>query len=310
MLLVILLTSIIPNSLGNVSEQPSIQDTPTQDQPTWPLTELSLNKQVYTRGETLNITVKANVETVKVQIYDSEKLFLSYNQKANTSETFLLDEKWSFGYWNITAVFGNVPVFSSFTVLNDVDYLKTELPYSCVHLGTNYTITDYGINATTLSTNRSLLLFYPTINELSQKTVSAQSNNMSVRTSFVSGKDLFVVTYAFVHLGVEFTVNGTTEASNLFKFGVNGTGSQSSNCFRSGSMVFDWSDIESSGLPSSWNNETKTLSVNVDKSFLIDPYLYSDGFESGSLSQYSALAAYPAVVTAPENPAWKGTIQL
>ena len=51
--------------------------------------ELLLNKEVFMRGETLNITVLANVDTVQISVYSPERLFLNYNQAANTSATFL-----------------------------------------------------------------------------------------------------------------------------------------------------------------------------------------------------------------------------
>jgi hypothetical protein len=60
-------------------------------------------------------------------------------------------------FWNITASYGEVQVFSSLTVLNDSDYVSASLPYMKVHLGTNYTLTDAGLNATTLSTNNATI---------------------------------------------------------------------------------------------------------------------------------------------------------
>lgn len=133
-----------------------------------PLHELLLNRQVFTRGEMLNITVRANVATVQVLVYSSDSLFLSYNQAANTSSTFLVDEDWGFGFWNVTANFGNVQTGSFFTVLNDGDFVNDLSPYGQVRLGINYTVISEGVNATLLSTNRTLALSYPTITSLNQ----------------------------------------------------------------------------------------------------------------------------------------------
>jgi hypothetical protein len=128
-----------------------------------PLHELLLNNQVFTRGETLNITILANVGTVQISVYSPDNLFLSYNQEANTSVTFPIDAQWRFGFWNVTATFDGTQTGSSFTVLNDGDYVNASLPYNQVHQGTNYTITDAGVNATLLSANRTLAITYPTI---------------------------------------------------------------------------------------------------------------------------------------------------
>ena len=134
------------------------------------LHELLLSKQVFTREETLNITVRANVETVQISVYSPESLFLSYNQDANTSATFPVDSDWIYGFWNVTATFDQTQIGSSFTVLNDGDYFNASLPYTQVHLGTNYTIADAGVNTTLLSTNRTLDITYPTITSLNQTT--------------------------------------------------------------------------------------------------------------------------------------------
>jgi hypothetical protein len=271
------------------------------------LHELLLNKQVFTRGETFNVTVLANVDTVQVSVFSPERLFLSYNQAANTSATFLVGDEWSFGFWNVTANFGGTQTGSFFTVLNNGDYANASLPYTNVHLGTNYTITDAGVNVTLLSTNRTLVLIYPTIASLNQ-TATVEYNNMSVRSTVFSGQDPYVLTYAFVHSGVKLIVNGSTEISNNFEFSVNSSGSQRDNSFRSGNIVFDWSDVIPSGLSTSWSDETKTLSVDVDSSFTIDAFIYTVGFESGDFGSggWGWYGYEPSIVSSPNSTVWKG----
>ncbi len=272
-----------------------------------PLHKLLLNKQVFTRGEALNITVRANVATVQISVYSPENLFLSYNQAANTSITFPIDTQWNFGFWNVTATFDNTQTGSSFTILNDGDYVNASLPYSKVHLGTNYTITDTGLNATLLSTNRTLSIIYPAIAALNQ-TVAVEYNNMSVRATVVFGQDQYIVTYAFVHSGVKLIVNGSTQVSNNFEFSMNCSGSQRDNSFRSGNMVFDWSDVIDLGLSVSWSDESKTLSVDVGNPFVIDAFIYTDGFESGAINSgdWSWYGCEPSIVSAPNGTVWKG----
>ncbi len=187
------------------------------------LHELLLNKQVFTPGETLNITVLANEPTVQISVFSPNSLFLRYNQEANTSTTFSIDDGWAFGFWNVTAAFDNIETGSSFTVLNNGDYVNASLPYSQVHLGTNYTITDTGLNATLMSTNRTLAITYPAITSLNQTAV-VEYNNMSVRSSVFSGQDQYILTYAFVHSGVKLIVNGSTKTSNNFDFSGNSSG--------------------------------------------------------------------------------------
>lgn len=223
------------------------------------------------------------METVQVSVYSSDRLFSSYTQEANTSATFPIDAQWSFGYWNVTATFDSIQTGSSFTVLNDEDYVNASLPYTQVHLGTNYTITDMGLNATLLSTNRTLSITYPVIASLNQS-ATVEYNNMSVRTSVISGQDQYILTYAFVHSGVQLIANGSTDISNCFEFSLNCYESQRDNSFRSGNVVFDWSDIVMSGLSSSWSNKTKTLSVDVGNPFEIDALIWADGFESGDIN--------------------------
>ena len=174
-------------------------------------------------------------------------------------------------------------------------------------MGTNYTITDAGINATLLSTNRTLALTYPTINSLN-KTTTVEYNDMSVRTLTLSGNDTFIVTYAFVHSGVKLIVNGSTEVRNNFEFTVNSSGSQHENSFRSGNIVFDWSDVVALGLLTSWSNETNTLSVGVGSAFVIDALIYTDGFESGDINAggWGWYGYEPSIVSAPNETVWKG----
>jgi hypothetical protein len=272
-----------------------------------PLHELLLNKEIFTRGQTLNITVRANVATVQISMHSPENLFLNYNQAANTSTTFLVDDDWSFGSWNITATFGNIQTGRFFSLFNDGDYINASFPYSVVHLGTNYTIVDAGVNATLMSTNRSLVITYPTILSLNQTTV-IEYNNMSVRTITLFGNDSFIVSYAFVNSGVKFSVNGSTEVSNNFEFSLNSSGSQRDNSFRSGNLVFDWSDVAASGLSVSWSDESKALSVDVGSTFQIDAFIYADGFESGDVNSggWDWYGYEPSVVSAPNSAVWKG----
>jgi hypothetical protein len=182
------------------------------------------------------------------------------------------------------------------------------LPYTQVNLGANYTITDTGVNATLLSTNRTLAINYPAIASFNQTSTSVEYNNMSVRTTTVSGNDTFIITYAFVHSGVKLAVNGSTEVSKDFEFSLNCSGSQRDNSFRSGNLVFGWSDGVVSGLSVSWSDETKTLSVDVGSSFVIDAFIYADGFEGGDICSggWSWFGCKPSIVSAPNGTVWKG----
>jgi hypothetical protein len=109
-------------------------------------------------------------------------------------------------------------------------------------------------------------------------------------------------------LGVELTVNGSIEVSNNFEFSVNSSGSQRDNSFRSGNILFDWSDVIDLVLSVIWSEETKTLSVDVGSAFVIDAFIYSDGFESGDIHSggWGWYGYEPSAVYASNGTVWKG----
>ncbi len=291
LLVVVLLSS---SFLGVAKPETSLSSMP---QAKSALRDVSLNKSIFVRGDAFNLTICAQETPVHVLIYSPEKLFLNYSQAANSSRILTVDKGWVFGFWNVTCVCEGRSVCVPFTVLNDGDYKPEPLPYAKVHLGTSYVMNSSGVAATTMSTGDSMFVGYPLIASAQQKTVGAQSNNMSLQVSMQSGKDVIVVVYAFVHCGVELVVNGSVERAGAFDFQVSGVGERCVDSFVSGCLVFDWSDVVSSGLCASWSAEANVLSVEVNKFFLIDPYLFSDGFESGDFSSWTRVSGNPQIVS-------------
>lgn len=214
------------------------------------------------------------------------------DSNGHDSFSFTVPSNIPYGFYSVRASIPGAALSTAYiTLLNTENWTPTSFPFIKTHLGITYTISAKGFEAD--SSSGKISLNYPSLPV--SFSVNAFSNDMALverlkNTDLGIGIDL---TYAFIHSGMKIIINGSVPQATTytFKFSVPNQILNALDRLRDGNLVFDWSDLRKAAHAFTYNQETKALTVNIPKTFSLDPYVFQDGFETGDFSAWTGRSA-------------------
>lgn len=262
----------------------------------------------YLKGQNINVYGTANGSIpLTLSIYWNWKTFtdniLIYQNTKTANATWTLPTaNVNVGYYKFVLSDGNQTVTIWRTLIHAKDYSSTTLPFNYSWQNVNYTLE--GRTLTAQSFNDILTLTYPKIPF--QYSVNFLVNNMTFLIRLSGSGWAVDIVYMALYMGLKWTINGTLDNPVTFDFQCS-TNPLSQwktrlNQWKSMSMLtFDWEDLAKLGQAFTWNQTINTLTVTIPSTFSIDPYIFSDGFESGNFGAWTGTAGTPSIVTSPVN---------
>jgi len=274
-------------------------------EPQYYYVNISPLKDYYLKGENLNIQVTTNAPIYRLQIYlPNGKVWLNKTFSANSTQNFTIPQNALYGTYIVRAVAENCVDTKRFTVLDVSDWKPTVFPYSRKHKNILYTFYSNG-TFWAEGSNGNVTLNFNSLIKLAKThdlKVSATYNSMNFRVRFYNSEtDINVnMVFSFIWKGCKFIVRGAIDKERQFAFNLSrhkGSLESFVDCVRSGNLVFDWSDLRRAKHRFEYNKETKVLTVDIPKSFNLDPYIFEDGFESGDFSNWSGTTASSGTIS-------------
>jgi len=267
--------------------------TKVQAQPTNKYLNIEGLKNLYLRGDQINFTVYTNADQFNLQIYlPSGELWLNKTYEANSTLNFQIPNNAPFGFYKVKASTNWATTTKYFTLLDTSNWEPVTFPYTVNHKGVTYTFYSNG-TFTAEGQDGSLKLDFSTLVKLIKLldlTVTARKNSMCLKitltkTSLNLKVDLI---WAFVYKGCKFAIRGTIDRPRtlVWKMSKFANLKRLATGIRLGHLVFDWSDILSAGYSCRYNKILNALEISVGKTFVLDPYIFEDGFESGDFSAW------------------------
>lgn len=264
--------------------------------------DLELSEVYVLRGGSFNISVFSQEFThARITIYlPNGNQYQSYVQKANTEQNIPVLLNAPYGTYKITAVNSTQIITAYIDVLDASGWHAVSFPYNRIWKNLNYTffsngtlnirhllLSDDSLNID-LSTLRTLAVYY-------NMDVNAYENSMCFRVRFSKNDIDIDLTFAFLYTGCKFVVNGTLDHARDFLFSITNQDKLRINIdkLRAGNIIFDYKDLRKLNHAFSYYNGV--LYLSLPKSFSFDPTIFSDDFESGDFSEWTAVVGSPSV---------------
>lgn len=259
-----------------------------------------VERPYYLRGETARIDVIGNASTAYVlKVYDPTETVVYWTDRQTNTDgkdvvSLPIEQSFLYGSYMVKANVSTALTRTWFTVLDISNWISVVFPYTTVHKGIYYTFYSNG-TFTAEGSDGSITLDLSMIKDLAQKfdlTIKATKNDMNfrVRLSRVSPEISIDLDWAFIHKGCKLIIQGDIDQARQFTFKISrylGVFREIIDGVRCGHLVFDWSDIRKAQQAFSYNRETKELTVNIPKTFKLDPYVFESGFETNDFSEWT-----------------------
>jgi len=257
--------------------------------------ELTTDKEYfYVKGQTIQVNATSNMSVaVNLLIFWNWKTFtnnqLVYNNTRMANATWNLPTtNMNVGYYTLTATGGNQTITIYRTLIHTTGYNSANLPFTYDWQGINYTFEGRTFSAKT--EDDYLNITYPKIPVETNTQLLVNNMSFLIRLSGISWD--VDISYWAMYSGIKWIINGTFENAGTYEFKCASNPlknwAKRLNRFQSDSyLVFDWEDLARAKDSFSWSETTKTLSVDIPAKFLIDPYVFEDGFESGNFSAWT-----------------------
>jgi hypothetical protein len=240
--------------------------------------DISIDKDYGLKGETVAITVYTNYTGYNLKIYDPLNV-LVYNQNhlANTTQDIPINGNAEYGTYTVIATIPVGLIITYFSVLDITDWTLPDFPHNVTHLTTNYKFS----SDWELIINDEMTVDYIFIKDLIQLynlefLVRNNSMNFLLR---IWKDDIFKIDilHSFIWKGVKIIVNGTSDRARQLPIDFSKF-KKYLNSFRSGNIIFDYSDIRNAVTVDRIN---KRLLLHIPKgNFRLDPYIFESGFEN------------------------------
>jgi hypothetical protein len=242
------------------------------------------------RDSSVSISVSSNASQVTVRILDPSQAII-YEQvwSGNESRGITVPAQADYGTYTIKAVVGDVVTTMWFTVLDVSNWSPASFPYIRYHKGVAY---KFYANGTILAENSrgdTLNVDLSTLRTLiSQFSLDASAvyNSMNFRVRVSKAAFVVDLTFSFIHTGCKFTINGTLDQARSFTFKMPNPSAFKSlvDGVKTGSLVFDYGDLRKVAYAFSYDKANGELTVNIPKTFWIDPTIFESDFESESFA--------------------------
>jgi peptidoglycan/xylan/chitin deacetylase (PgdA/CDA1 family) len=183
------------------------------------------------------------------------------------------------------------------------------LPYTWTWRGITYTLSqDYSLQAE-LSGKKISVEWLSEISTKLKPSVLVEQNDYGLIRIRTYGKSISADSWLMnTCFGLKIRINGTLSTATMFRWNykaIIGQALWGTNSVyvaaSTGNLVYDFGDMNSrsTGISYSVDKTARKLNVNLAKTFDVDPYISSDGFESGDFTAWTNTAGTVAVVTSP-----------
>lgn len=248
----------------------------------------------YLHGETAVFNINSNISVAYTfTVYDADENIIwqknrQTDQDGKDTVNLPIQSTLAPGFYKVKANCSESTATTIITLVNTKGYSPASFPFSRSHKGVTYTIKAKGFTA--VSSTGSISVQYPSLPISFQ--VNAFQNNMSlverlVNTALGIHIDL---SYLFIYNGLKLLINGSIPEPTTYSFSFENPRQlkKKLDSLKDGSLIFDWSDMRKATQQFNYNHETGKLTVNIPKTFTIDPYVFEDGFESGDTSEWTS----------------------
>lgn len=273
---------------------------------------ISTSEVIGFRNNPVEITVSSNASQVAVTILDpTQQQIYSQVWNGNVSREITIPAQAEYGTYTIQASVDGFLATTLFTVLDVTGWASAAFPYMRQHKGINY---QFHANGTIFADNGEDVL------EIDLSTLRTLINNLELDVNCIYNDMNFLVrlnkgvfaldlTFSFIHTGCKFTINGTIDQARSFTFKMANTSILRSlvDNLRVGHIVFNYCDLRKVAYAFSYDQVNRELTVNVPKTFWIDPTISEIGFEGGDTSEFTGTNGSPTVV---EDPVYEGSYSM
>lgn len=267
--------------------------------------EVTINDPYFLRGDTGTITIHTNpYVTVTLEIFNPNYELLyskqwTTDEKGSCAKNLPISETAEYGTYTIKASLGETITSTWFTVLDITNWSSVTFPYSRQHGAITYT---FHSNATLFAQlgEDKLIVDLSFLREIEGLSIIPRVNSMNFLARFKHEASGFIcdLDFAFIHCGCKIILNGSLSEPKTFIFNVDGLQlKEVISGIRVGHIVFDWTDFRKAKHHFTYDHNLKRLSVEVPKTFRLDPYIFEDGFESGDFSAWSQTTGSPTVTS-------------
>src|SRR4030042_1374645 len=260
-----------------------------------------IGKNVIFYSESVNIQIRSNISPNATVNFSDNEFFLVYSQNHPVNSSFSYIPPESYGKNTIQAVIG---LFQSETWfwLQDIRNLSSiSLPYSWVFENIRYVLlVNYTLQIQYGGTSLNIDWLSESESKLNQFTTTVYKNDFGLIYIPSIGKDAkngqtdsWIMNTCF---GVKLRINGTIEKVTTLKWNYkafNGIIAWSLDTIRiktsSGNLIYDYSDLSTRSLGCIYtlDKTLQKMDITLQKEFDIDPYIFSDGFESGNFASWT-----------------------
>ena len=259
---------------------------------------VSCSEVMRLRGQSVNIFTVTNASSFRQEIVSPSGMVL-YNQSRTSNFTFTVPFNAAYGMYTVRSVVAGQVSETWLSVLDVSGWQTAGFPYVRSWKNVAYTFYANGTIKADQGTD-TLEVDLSTLRGLVQEfnlDVAAYSNSMNFRVRFSKALVAVDLTFSFIHTGLKFTINGSTGQPRVFSFNVKEPAKLKAmfDMVRSGNLVFDYGDLRRAAQAFSY--ESGVLMVNIPANFMIDPTIFSDGFESGDFTAWTSITGSPEVVT-------------
>ena len=251
-------------------------------------------KDYYLPGETLSVTIITNYKTCELVVLAPNGKYYSLGTvEANSTFSYTIPSNAITGTYTLIAKAENGVGKAWFTVLNLSNLTFQPLPYKMTHKGVTY-IFYANWTVRIIGKTGSFTLNFTLFKILAEKfdlKVEVYRNDMIFRVSISDPLKLVDLQFIwlFIHKGCKFVIKGKLPTSMTFPIRLQRLSQFKMRIHqvRCGNLVFDWSDLARARHTFSYDAERKVLWITAPKSFVLDPYIFESGFETGDFSEWS-----------------------
>lgn len=255
-----------------------------------------VDKPYYLRGQSITVTIYSNPNTqVRILVINPNNVTIRDVTRTTDGSGYLslsdtIPSNAAFGTYTVQALIVGCKAETWFTVVDTTNLAPTVFPFQKTHQGLDYTFYSNSTIKVHSGTDE-LTIQFPNL-KVPGITITCRNNSriLHIRIRKNSIGLIVDLTFTFIHKGMKFVVNGTLPSANSFTFRFSKTEAKKLvslvSCIKSGSIVFDWSDLKKAGKHLSYNIAEERLTVTIPPTFNLDPYIFEDDFESNDFSAW------------------------
>lgn len=253
--------------------------------------DLKINQTYAFKNGWLNFTLSTSFEAVNISIIGESTSFVFKNKVNGFTRSIQLTDQPS-GLYKIVCSSGSTENTQYFTIVDNTDFKKAEFPLTARYKNIDYVLYGNGTLRATKAESRLNLNFVWlkkfAAQEATERTFMKNSDMM--RSSFRNPETGYLCNVSFIKVyeGLKMIIFIDTPKPIKFDFDLD-TGKSILSGFKQGEIIFDYSDLINTlkEYTTVYRKLNKVILEIPSGKTLIDPILFSSGFESGDFTGWT-----------------------